>query len=726
MPELDGVAVGGLTVLNAEAWRYATFFDRVGETLYGVWRVEFVPRPPPASVVVRPRGGLARVALAVTLDASGRAVEVSVRRSSGLSDVDALLAELVRSSAPFPNVPHGLLDDRRQYGDTWVLALVWGRQGRRTSEVGPARGPWRRGRASAIFPASMTRNVPPELLSENHPVLRWLLLAAAAIYAVAFVAALLRSAAARRILAAGVVVHLAAMTGRGIAIGFFPLTNKMESFSTCALATALVAVIAWRPARAYVLPLLAVGGAAMVTALAFPGHLAWPPPLMRTVWYPLHVPISFVAYGCWTAAATASLAWLADRDGAWLALVDRLALWGFALWSLSMIFGGHMGGRRLGRLLHVGSQGDLVGDPLVPLRHLRAPAAHAVDAAAAVGAPGARPRRVRLGLRRLRRDVLLLRAVEPCLQLTPRTTGSFDWLRSQGLGLALRLRDRAPARDRLGDPGGDARGGVGRRSGFDDLRGFFAPPSWVHWWFYALMALAVLYGLNTVLATWDTVARRWTAGVRAPGAYAASIIHVGFLVAMAGHALGGFTSEDHEPVIVTEGWGEVPGFGEARLLTLEVDSMPNGMPRSARATLAIRAPDGAVRQEVVDYNQPLSSGLGGHLALLSEMGQVNVPGVGPRPAILLRPRTTPSNPWALVSAVLVGLGVVLMWRRLVPRRSGASDARSLHLHPRPPAQHRLPRRADLVEPLAEGLRAARRGGRRGRPSPRRRSPSSRR
>jgi hypothetical protein len=249
--------------------------------------------------------------------------------------------------------------------------------------------------------------------------------------------------------------------------------------------------------------------------------------------------------------------------------------------------------------------------------------------------------------------------------------GRLDWIRSQGLGLlcgfgtvlllAVGSVILAATRE-----------GASAAVGFDDLRGFFAPPSWVHWWFYLLVAVAGLYGLNTVLATWDTVVRKWGAGVRTPGAYAASIIHVGFLIAMAGHALGGFTSEDLQPVVVTEGWSEVPGFGEARLLTLEVDSMPNGMPKSARATLAVRGLDGEVRQEIVDYNQPLSRGFGGHLALLAEMGQVQVPGVGPRPAILLRPRTTPSNPWALVSAVFVGLGVILMWRRLIPRRAGAA------------------------------------------------------
>lgn len=254
----------------------------------------------------------------------------------------------------------------------------------------------------------------------------------------------------------------------------------------------------------------------------------------------------------------------------------------------------------------------------------------------------------------------------------PSAPGRLDWLRSQGLGLvcgfgtvlllAVGSVILAATRD-----------GASASVGFDDLRGFFAPWSPVHWWFYLLIPLAALYGLNTLLATWDSVVRKWRAGVRSAGPYAASVIHVGFLVAMFGHALGGFTSEDFEPVIVTETWSEVPGFGEARLLTLEVDAMPNGMPKSARATLAVRGPDGETRQEIVDYNQPLSRGFGGHLALLAEMGQVNVPGLGPRPAILLRPRTTPSNPWAFGSALLVGAGVLMMWRRLVPRRAGVAE-----------------------------------------------------
>jgi ABC-type transport system involved in cytochrome c biogenesis permease subunit len=184
---------------------------------------------------------------------------------------------------------------------------------------------------------------PPELAAAAHPWLAGLLWAAAGAYALALVAALVRPRLARPALALGVVLHLAATVARGVAIAFFPLTNKMESFSAAALATAIVAAVAFRPARAYLLPLLAVLGAAMAAALAMPGDLRWPPPLMRTIWYPLHVPLSFLAYASWAAAAAAGLAWWARRDGEWLGLVDRLALWGFALWSLAMVTGGVWG-----------------------------------------------------------------------------------------------------------------------------------------------------------------------------------------------------------------------------------------------------------------------------------------------------------------------------------------------------------------------------------------------
>jgi ABC-type transport system involved in cytochrome c biogenesis permease subunit len=184
---------------------------------------------------------------------------------------------------------------------------------------------------------------PAELAAASHPVLTGLLQGAAALYAAAFLAAALRPRWGRPVLALAAVLHLAGTVGRGLAIEFFPLTNKMESFSAAALALALVAALTWRNDRLQDLPMVGAALAAMAAALSFPQHLAWPPPLMRTVWYPIHIPLSFLAYAVWAAAAAAALGWLRDRDALALSRIDRLALWGFGLWSLSMIAGGFWG-----------------------------------------------------------------------------------------------------------------------------------------------------------------------------------------------------------------------------------------------------------------------------------------------------------------------------------------------------------------------------------------------
>ena len=166
---------------------------------------------------------------------------------------------------------------------------------------------------------------------------------AAALYAVAAVVAVIRVGWARPLVAAAVASHLLSTTLRGILIGFLPLTNKMESFSSAALAVGLTLAVAWVPRRLYVLPALVVGGAALATAFSFGLRLTDAPPLMRTPWYPLHVPASFLAYGLWTLAACASLVWLRERSPELLTRVNDLALWGFGLWSLGMVCGGVWG-----------------------------------------------------------------------------------------------------------------------------------------------------------------------------------------------------------------------------------------------------------------------------------------------------------------------------------------------------------------------------------------------
>lgn len=201
--------------------------------------------------------------------------------------------------------------------------------------------------------------------------------------------------------------------------------------------------------------------------------------------------------------------------------------------------------------------------------------------------------------------------------------GRLAWLRSQGLGLccgfatvlllAIGSFVLAATRD-----------GASAHVAMDDLRGFFAPPSWVHLWLYLLVPVAALYAVNALLATWDTVRRRWRAGVRAPAAYGASVVHVGFLLALVAHVAGGFFGGDRGEVLLAEGWQPLPGFGAARLASLDVDALPGGMPRSARARVVVRDGDGGERTATVGWNAPLATAGGARLALLSDLGRVPV------------------------------------------------------------------------------------------------------
>jgi len=322
--------------------------------------------------------------------------------------------------------------------------------------------------------------------------------------------------------------------------------------------------------------------------------------------------------------------------------------------------------------------------------------------------------------------------------------GRRDWyglLRSQGLGLlcgfgtVLLLAVGSFVLSATRD-------GASRDIAMDDLRGFFAPPSPVHLWLYLLLPVFGIYALNTALATWHSVARKVRAGVTAPTRYAAAFLHLAFLLALVAHGVGGLWAGERGEAILSEGsWRPLPGGGEARLTSLVVERLPNGMPREVRAAVGLGDRAGRAEQVVVGYNQPISSGLGAELHLLGDMGQVPLaelslgserctalPGgscllgglelllanaveagrVGPRaavqvrvegqgrppqalwllegreapladgrplrleslsvrPAIQVRSRSAPGNPWALFSALVILVGVALLWRRLLPR-----------------------------------------------------------
>ncbi len=76
------------------------------------------------------------------------------------------------------------------------------------------------------------------------------------------------------------------------------------------------------------------------------------------------------------------------------------------------------------------------------------------------------------------------------------------------------------------------------------------------------------------------------------------------------------------------------------------------------ALLRATAPGGAVVERWVTS---------GGLVPLRTGRPVSLDEVSDEPAVLLRVRETPGNPWALAAAAVLALGTALMWRRLLPR-----------------------------------------------------------
>jgi hypothetical protein len=238
------------------------------------------------------------------------------------------------------------------------------------------------------------------------------------------------------------------------------------------------------------------------------------------------------------------------------------------------------------------------------------------------------------------------------------------WLRSQGLGVLC--CQAAVVLFAVGSVVlATTRDGVSADIAMDEIRGFFTKPSFAHTWFYLLLPVLALFALNTLLCTWDTVVARVKAGRREPSAYAAALVHVGILVALLSHLVGGLWSYEGGQVLVGSDWTALGDGRVARLVDLTIAPQADGSPKSVRAALELRSPSGETSTEVVGFNEPLSAGFGSDLTLL--MRPIAVPGgysdVGGE-AVLLRHRVAPGNPLGLVAALLMALGIACMWRRV--------------------------------------------------------------
>ena len=123
---LDNVDEGEGTFLNSREFKFASFFNRLKRGVSQHWRPlgEYQRRDPTGNIY----GFRSRVTiLTVTLNADGSLQNVEVKHSSGVDFLDREAIAAFHRAEPFPNPPHGLIDDAGRIVFPFGFHLDFGR-----------------------------------------------------------------------------------------------------------------------------------------------------------------------------------------------------------------------------------------------------------------------------------------------------------------------------------------------------------------------------------------------------------------------------------------------------------------------------------------------------------------------------------------------------------------------------------------------------------------------
>jgi ABC-type transport system involved in cytochrome c biogenesis permease subunit len=142
---------------------------------------------------------------------------------------------------------------------------------------------------------------------------------------------------------AGFAVQCGYLLMRGLGLGRLPLVGVHDTlnFLSASLAAFSITVhFSKRQGRGYFM--MVSGAAAVFTALSLlqKPHSMPLPPVLKTYWFELHVALSFFSYALFAIAAVLGVLYLMKKDGDLERLQYRTAFMGYAMFSLSMIFGG--------------------------------------------------------------------------------------------------------------------------------------------------------------------------------------------------------------------------------------------------------------------------------------------------------------------------------------------------------------------------------------------------
>ena len=153
----------------------------------------------------------------------------------------------------------------------------------------------------------------------------------------------------------------------------------------------------------------------------------------------------------------------------------------------------------------------------------------------------------------------------------------------------------------------------------EDITFFFNEPKLIHTWFYLMFVAFAMYGICIFICTLDSIIRKVKARSKKVALYGASIVHIGFLVTLVAHLVGGIWSESGRPITIADTWVQA-GEYELKVTGLDSTTYPNGMPRKITARMKIRK-DGR-EYDTLGYNNPVLVDSGTKQFLLRNYGNM--------------------------------------------------------------------------------------------------------
>ena len=154
----------------------------------------------------------------------------------------------------------------------------------------------------------------------------------------------------------------------------------------------------------------------------------------------------------------------------------------------------------------------------------------------------------------------------------------------------------------------------------EDITFFFNEPKLIHTWFYLMFVAFAMYGICIFICTLDSILRKVRARSKKVALYGASIVHIGFLVTLVAHLVGGIWSESGRPITIADTWVQ-SGEYELKVTGLDSTTYPNGMPRKITAQMKIRK-DGKEYDDTLGYNNPVLLDSGTKQFLLRNYGNM--------------------------------------------------------------------------------------------------------